>query len=322
VDPGFRTGCKLAVVGRTGALLATGTSTCTRRSARSRRQRLCRARRVELIAIGNGTASRETDGLVRARCARSPPAPRPTVVMVNEAGASVYSASDLAREELPELDVSLRGAVSIARRLQDPLAELVKIDPKSIGVGQYQHDVSQTRLKRGSTSRGELREPRRRGGQHRVVPLLSYVAGVGPTLAQNIVEHRDQRGGFRSRRELLEVPRLGAKTFEQAAGFLRVRGGEHPLDAPPCTRSATRWSSAWRRPRRRRCRSWSATTRPSTASSRSATSATTSACRRCATSSTSCEARPRPARGASSARVPRRRHGDEDLREGMSSRAS
>jgi uncharacterized protein len=157
---------------------------------------------------------------------------RPTVVVVNESGASVYSASDLAREEFPELDVSLRGAVSIARRLQDPLAELVKIDPKSIGVGQYQHDVSQPRLKQRLD---EVVEScvNRVGVEVNTAsaPLLSYVAGIGPSLAANIVRARDERGGFRSRRELLDVPRLGAKAFEQAAGFLRVRGGKYALDA-------------------------------------------------------------------------------------------
>ncbi|HJX75719.1 MAG TPA: helix-hairpin-helix domain-containing protein, partial [Gaiella sp.] len=152
--------------------------------------------------------------------------------MVNESGASVYSASDIAREEFPDLDVSLRGAVSIARRLQDPLAELVKIDPKSIGVGQYQHDVSQPRLKQRLD---EVVEScvNRVGVEVNTAsaPLLSYVAGIGPSLAANIVKARDERGGFRSRRELMDVPRLGAKAFEQAAGFLRVRGGEHALDA-------------------------------------------------------------------------------------------
>ena len=154
------------------------------------------------------------------------------MVVVSEAGASVYSASDVAREELPDLDVTLRGAVSIARRLQDPLAELVKIDPKAIGVGQYQHDVNQTRLKKRLD---EIVEScvNRVGVEVNTasVSLLSYVAGIGPTLAQNIVKTRDERGGFRSRKALLEVPRLGAKAFEQAAGFLRVRGGAHPLDA-------------------------------------------------------------------------------------------
>jgi uncharacterized protein len=154
------------------------------------------------------------------------------VVVVNEAGASVYSASEVAREELPELDVSLRGAVSIARRLQDPLAELVKIDPKSIGVGQYQHDVSQTRLKSRLDETVQVCV-NRVGVEVNTAsgPLLSYVAGIGPTLARNLVAFRDARGGVRSRRELLEVQRLGPKAFEQAAGFLRVRGSSHPLDA-------------------------------------------------------------------------------------------
>jgi uncharacterized protein len=154
------------------------------------------------------------------------------VVVVNEAGASVYSASDVAREELPEMDVSLRGAVSIARRLQDPLAELVKIDPKSIGVGQYQHDVNQPRLKTRLDETVELCV-NRVGVEVNTAsaPLLSYVAGIGPTLARNIVDLRDRRGGLSSRRDLLEVQRLGPKAFEQAAGFLRVRGSSHPLDA-------------------------------------------------------------------------------------------
>src|SRR5690606_25797456 len=152
--------------------------------------------------------------------------------VISEAGASVYSASDVAREELPELDVSLRGAVSIARRLQDPLAELVKIEPRSIGVGQYQHDVNQPLLRRRLDEVVELCV-NRVGVEVNTAsaPLLSYVAGIGPSLAQAIVRTRDERGGFRSRRDLLDVPRLGPKAFEQAAGFLRIRGGEHPLDA-------------------------------------------------------------------------------------------
>ena len=156
----------------------------------------------------------------------------PQVVVVSEAGASVYSASELAVAELPDLDVSLRGAVSIARRLQDPLAELVKIDPKSIGVGQYQHDVNQPRLKKRLEDI-VVSAVNRVGVEVNTasVALLSYVSGIGPSLAENIVKVRDERGGFRSRKELLEVPRLGAKAFEQAAGFLRVRGGAHPLDA-------------------------------------------------------------------------------------------
>ena len=233
LDPGFRTGVKVAVVSRTGALLETDTWYLHQEDRfAAALVRAAGRHGAELVAIGNGTASRETETLVRRVLREAALDTRPTVVVVNESGASVYSASDLAREELPELDVSLRGAVSIGRRLQDPLAELVKIDPKSIGVGQYQHDVNQSRLKR------RLEETvvscvNRVGVEVNTasVALLSYVAGVGPTLAQNIVKLRDTRGGFRARRELLEVPRLGAKAFEQSAGFLRVRGGAHPLDA-------------------------------------------------------------------------------------------
>jgi uncharacterized protein len=234
LDPGFRTGVKVAVLSRTGSVVETDTWYLhqSERFAQSL-VRLAARHGAELIAIGNGTASRETEQLTREALAAAPTGSvRPQVVVVNESGASVYSASDLAREELPDLDVSIRGAVSIARRLQDPLAELVKIDPKSIGVGQYQHDVNQPQLKRRLD---EIVEScvNRVGVEVNTasVALLSYVAGVGPTLAQNIVALRDQRGGFRSRRDLLEVPRLGAKAFEQAAGFLRVRGGAHPLDA-------------------------------------------------------------------------------------------
>jgi uncharacterized protein len=233
LDPGFRTGVKVAAVSRTGAVLETDTWFLHQEDRfTAALVRAAGRHRVELIAIGNGTASRETETLVKRVLREAALPDAPTVVVVNESGASVYSASDLAREELPDLDVSLRGAVSIGRRLQDPLAELVKIDPKSIGVGQYQHDVNQPRLKK------RLEETvvscvNRVGVEVNTasVALLSYVAGIGPSLAQNIVKARDERGGFRSRRELLEVPRLGAKAFEQAAGFLRVRGGAHPLDA-------------------------------------------------------------------------------------------
>jgi protein Tex len=233
VDPGFRTGCKLAVVGSTGALVATGILYLHQEErAKQEVVRLCRAHGVQLVAIGNGTASRETDRLVRDAVREIPAEGRPTVVMVNEAGASVYSASDLAREELPELDLTLRSAVSIARRLQDPLAELVKIDAKSIGVGQYQHDVSQPRLKRRLDETVESCVNRVGVEVNTASPaLLAYVAGLGPTVAQRIVQHRDGKGSFRSRRELLKVAGLGPRTFEQAAGFLRIRGGEHPLDA-------------------------------------------------------------------------------------------
>ena len=232
LDPGYRTGVKVAVVSRTGAVVATDT-VYLHQSDRFGTTILALVARFtpELIAIGNGTASRETEALVRETL-HERNLTSPQVVVVSEAGASVYSASDVAREELPDLDVSLRGAVSIARRLQDPLAELVKIDPKAIGVGQYQHDVNQTRLKKRLD---EIVEScvNRVGVEVNTasVSLLSYVAGIGPTLAANIVKTRDARGGFRSRKDLGDVPRLGARAFEQAAGFLRVRGGTHPLDA-------------------------------------------------------------------------------------------
>ena len=233
LDPGFRTGVKVAAVSRTGAVLHTDTWMLHQpdRFAAALR-RLVESSGAELIAIGNGTASRETEALVRQTLRDAESAATPQVVVVNEAGASVYSASELARDELPGLDVSLRGAVSIARRLQDPLAELVKIDPKSIGVGQYQHDVNQARLKKRLEDVVES-AVNRVGVEVNTasVALLSYVSGIGPTLAENIVKARDARGGFDSRAALLEVPRLGAKAFEQAAGFLRVRGGRHPLDA-------------------------------------------------------------------------------------------
>ncbi len=233
VDPGFRTGCKLAVVSRTGALLATGVAYLHQEDRfRHDIARIVEKHGVELVAVGNGTASRETDKLVKDAIREIPAERRPVVVMVNEAGASVYSASDVAREEFPELDLTLRSAVSIARRLQDPLAELVKIDPKSIGVGQYQHDVSQTRLKRRLDETVESCVNRVGVEVNTASPaLLSYVAGIGPTAAQRIARHRDGAGPFRSRSQLLKVPGVGPKTFEQAAGFLRVRGGDHPLDA-------------------------------------------------------------------------------------------
>lgn len=231
LDPGFRTGVKAAAVSGTGAVLETAVLYLHREDGfRSELKRLVDAHRPELVAVGNGTAARETEQAVREALADGPDAP--AVVMVNEAGASVYSASELAGSELPDLDVSLRGAVSIARRLQDPLAELVKIDPRSIGVGQYQHDVDQSRLK-GRLDEVVERCVNRVGVELNTAssPLLSYVAGIGPALAARIVELRDSRGGLRARRELLDVPGLGPKTFEQAAGFLRIRGGEHPLDA-------------------------------------------------------------------------------------------
>ncbi len=232
LDPGIRTGVKVAVVTATGALVHTDTLYLHQEDRFAGAIRALVARLTpDLIAIGNGTASRETETLVKAALRELDP-PRPQVVVVNEAGASVYSASDLARTEFPDLDVSLRGAVSIARRLQDPLAELVKIDPKSIGVGQYQHDVNKPKLK--SRLDEVVASCVNRVGVEvntASAPLLAYVSGIGPTLAQAIVALRDQRGGLRSRHELHDVPRLGAKAFEQAAGFLRVRGGAHPLDA-------------------------------------------------------------------------------------------
>jgi uncharacterized protein len=233
LDPGFRTGVKVAAVSRTGSVLHTDAWMLHQPDRfAAALVRLATSSGAELIAIGNGTASRETEAIVRQTLRDSGMATPPQVVVVSEAGASVYSASELAVAELPGLDVSLRGAVSIARRLQDPLAELVKIDPKSIGVGQYQHDVDQRRLKKRLEDI-VVSAVNRVGVEVNTasVALLSYVSGIGPVLAENIVKLRDERGGFESRRALLEVPRLGAKAFEQAAGFLRVRGGKHPLDA-------------------------------------------------------------------------------------------
>jgi protein Tex len=240
LDPGVRTGVKVAVVDGTGKLLATATvypfaprndvSGAIRELAR-----LVRAHGVELIAIGNGTASRETDRLVAAMLADLPalePMPAPAKVMVSEAGASVYSASATAAAEMPDIDVSLRGAVSIARRLQDPLAELVKIEPKSIGVGQYQHDVDQHRLARGLDA--VVEDAVNAVGVElntASASLLARVSGVGPALAEAIVVHRDRSGPFRHRRELMKVPRLGDRAFELCAGFLRIRDGDEPLDA-------------------------------------------------------------------------------------------
>lgn len=236
LDPGIRTGVKVAVVDATGKLLDTATVYPFQprndvAGALATLAALVRRHKVELIAIGNGTASRETDRLAAALIADLP-APKPTKVVVSEAGASVYSASELAAREFPGLDVSLRGAVSIARRLQDPLAELVKIEPKSIGVGQYQHDVDQGHLAKALDA--VVEDAVNAVGvdlNTASAPLLSRVSGLGPSLAEAIVAHRDASGAFRSRKALMEVPRLGAKTFEQAAGFLRIRDGDEPLDA-------------------------------------------------------------------------------------------
>ena len=236
LDPGLRTGCKVAVVDRTGKLL--DTATVYPHVPKNEWDRtlavlaaLCAKHAVELIAIGNGTASRETDKLA-AELIKQYPALKMTKVMVSEAGASVYSASELAAREFPELDVSLRGAVSIARRLQDPLAELVKIDPKSIGVGQYQHDVSQVKLARGLDA--VVEDCVNAVGvdvNTASVALLARISGLNATLAHNIVAHRDANGPFATRAALKKVSRLGEKTFEQAAGFLRVMNGDNPLDA-------------------------------------------------------------------------------------------
>ncbi|QGV77583.1 Tex family protein [Streptomyces ficellus] len=236
LDPGFRTGVKVAVVDATGKVVATDTiyphvPANKWDQALATLARLAKEHAVELVAIGNGTASRETDKLAADLIARHPELGL-TKVMVSEAGASVYSASAFASQELPELDVSLRGAVSIARRLQDPLAELVKIDPKSIGVGQYQHDLSEVKLSR---SLDAVVEDCVNGVGVDVntasAPLLSRVSGIGAGLAENIVAHRDANGPFRSRKALKDVARLGPKAYEQCAGFLRIRGGDDPLDA-------------------------------------------------------------------------------------------
>ncbi len=236
LDPGLRTGVKVAVVDATGKLV--DTATIYPHVPKNQWDQsiavlaaLAQRHKVELISIGNGTASRETDKLAAELIARHPEL-RLTKVMVSEAGASVYSASEFAAKEFPELDVSLRGAVSIARRLQDPLAELVKIDPKSIGVGQYQHDVSQLRLARMLDA--VVEDCVNAVGvdvNTASAALLTRVAGLNPTLAANLVAYRDEHGAFAERKALLKVPRLGDKTFEQCAGFLRVMNGANPLDA-------------------------------------------------------------------------------------------
>ncbi|WP_432018377.1 Tex family protein [Streptomyces sp. 1222.5] len=236
LDPGFRTGVKVAVVDATGKVVATDVihpHVPANRwdEAIAKLARLAEEHKVDLVAIGNGTASRETDKLA-AELIEKHPALQLTKVMVSEAGASVYSASAYASQELPDMDVSLRGAVSIARRLQDPLAELVKIDPKSIGVGQYQHDLSEVKLSR---SLDAVVEDCVNGVGVDVntasVPLLARVSGISSGLAENIVAHRDANGPFTSRSALKKVPRLGPKAFEQCAGFLRIRGGDDPLDS-------------------------------------------------------------------------------------------
>ncbi|MEV8083434.1 Tex family protein [Pseudarthrobacter oxydans] len=238
LDPGLRTGVKVAVVDGTGKVVATDTvypHAPLRKwdEALATLVRLARQHAVELVAIGNGTASRETDKLAAELIKRLPEVDRkPQKLVVSEAGASVYSASALAAAELPGMDVSLRGAVSIARRLQDPLAELVKIDPKSIGVGQYQHDVTASKLDRSLDAVVEDCVNAVGVDVNTASPaLLSRVAGVGPLLSENIVAYRNEHGPFARRTDLKKVPRLGAKAFEQCAGFLRITGGAEPLDA-------------------------------------------------------------------------------------------
>ena len=234
IDPGFRTGCKVAVLSDTGKYLSykaifPHTGAEKRKQAVKIAKDLINKYKIELIAIGNGTASRETDEFMSEVLREIER--QPIKVMVNESGASIYSASDVAREEFPDLDLTVRGAVSIGRRLQDPLAELVKIDPKSIGVGQYQHDVNQKLLKQ------KLDETVESCVNYVGVDLntaskelLTFVSGISPTIANNIVAYRNDRGAFNNRQELLKVAKLGKKTYEQAAGFLRIRDGNNPLD--------------------------------------------------------------------------------------------
>ncbi|MHA6556072.1 Tex family protein [Corynebacterium pyruviciproducens] len=239
LDPGYRNGVKCATVDATGKVL--GTTIVYPHQPQNQWNKavmelasIVAEHHVQLIAIGNGTASRETTKLARevADMIGKAGGEKPVPVVVSESGASVYSASDLAAKEFPNMDVSLRGAVSIARRLQDPLAELVKIDPKSIGVGQYQHDVNQTEL--AHTLDAVVEDAVNSVGvdlNSASVPLLNRVAGITPTLAKNIVTYREEKGAFGTRKDLLAVPRLGPKAFEQCAGFLRIRGGDNPLDA-------------------------------------------------------------------------------------------
>jgi len=233
IDPGFRTGCKVVCLDRQGKLLHTDTiyphgSERAALEAAVSVLEMCQTYKVEVIAVGNGTAGRETEAFLRKIKLPS----NIPIVMVNESGASVYSASEAAREEFPDYDVTVRGAVSIGRRLMDPLAELVKIDPKAIGVGQYQHDVDQAALKQ-SLDDVVISCVNAVGVNVNTASkqLLTYVSGVGPTLAARIVEYRDENGPFRSRTELMKVKGFGPKTFQQAAGFLRIQGGTNPLDA-------------------------------------------------------------------------------------------
>ena len=230
LDPGFRTGCKTVVLNEQGDLLMHDVIYLHNLQSTQKLQELIKKYKIEAIAIGNGTASRECEQMAREVISHQPSEIRPQIFVVSEAGASVYSASKIAREEFPDEDVTVRGAVSIGRRLIDPLAELVKIEPKSIGVGQYQHDVDQTELRESLQQTVEsvvnyVGVDVNTASKH----LLTYISGLGPMLAQNIVDYRAEHGAFESRKELLKVPKLGAKTFEQAAGFLRLKGA-NPLD--------------------------------------------------------------------------------------------
>jgi uncharacterized protein len=232
LDPGFRTGCKLVILSAQGDLLHHTVVFLNTKQSTTTLQSLVRQYQIEAIAIGNGTASRETEQMVRVALeGLKGEKPLPQVFVVSENGASVYSASKIAREEFPNEDVTVRGAVSIGRRLMDPLAELVKIDPKSIGVGQYQHDVNQTRLAESLQQTVEsvvnhVGVDVNTASKH----ILTYISGLGPALAQNIVNYRSEHGAFPNRQALLRVPKMGAKTYEQAAGFLRVTHSDNPLD--------------------------------------------------------------------------------------------
>ena len=234
LDPGFRTGCKVVVLSAQGDLLHHTIVFLNTKQATDTLQHLIHQYQIDAIAIGNGTASRETEQMVRFALEKQSTIanrPSPQVFVVSESGASVYSASKTAREEFPNEDVTVRGAVSIGRRLMDPLAELVKIDPKSIGVGQYQHDVNQTRLSESLQQTVEsvvncVGVDVNTASKH----ILTYISGLGPALAQNIVTYRQENGPFPNRKALLKVPKMGAKTYEQAAGFLRVTNSDNPLD--------------------------------------------------------------------------------------------
>jgi uncharacterized protein len=239
VDPAYRTGCKLAVVDDTGKLLEVAVTYPTppankKREAAAKFKELIAKYGIKLIVIGNGTASRETEQFVAEEVIAELADPELAYLIVNEAGASVYSASKLAQEEFPDLDVAERSAASIARRVQDPLAELVKIDPKSIGVGQYQHDVTQKHLEESLKAVVESAVNHVGVDVNTASPsLLSYVAGINATIAKNIVKYREENGKFVSRKQLQKVPRLGAKTYEQCVGFMRISEGENILDRTP-----------------------------------------------------------------------------------------